>query len=266
MKRQTWLWISAIALTANLAIATPPARANCNDSVGRLEFWQSPMQRHWQQLQQRTDYPWGQARLYGTLLGNRITLTTDFDRLPGAQKQQVLNLLLSPDWQQIITPQEQQAGIERGTIGALPYSVYASDGRLVSAVYDGCTRMTLLTERARYSWYFNSIGRTLPANLNPEALRNAGTPSWRVVNSSISPEAERSVRLGFWKAVGYEQAAKGYWIAWVPEGRYFEINVPAGNDARQLPFWNVAPREYNYRALDSDGTFVRDAGFNSRGG
>ncbi len=266
LKRQSLFWISVIALSANLAIATPPAMANCNYYVGQLTFWQPPMQRHWEQLQQRSDYPWGQARPYGTLSGDRITLTADFDRLPGAQKQEVLNLLLNPDWQQIITPQEQQAGIEQNTIGALPYQVYASDGRLISALYDGCTRMTLLTERARYSWYFNSIGRTLPVGLNPEALRNAGNPSWRQVESSISAAAERSVRLQFWNAVGYNQAAQGYWIAWVPEGRYFEINVPSGNDALQLPFWKVAPRDYNYRVIDSDGTFVRDANFNSRGG
>jgi hypothetical protein len=252
--------------SSHLTIATPPARANCNDSVGRVEFWQSPMQRHWQQLQQRTDYPWGQARPYGQLSGDRITLTADFDRLNGTQKQQVLNLLLNPDWQQIITPQEQQAGLEQGTIGALPYSVYGSDGRLVSAVYDGCTRMTILSERARFSWYYNSIGRSLPTNLNPDALRNAGTPTWRVVQRPISAQAERSVRLRFWNAIGYNQAIDGFWIAWVPEGGYFEINVPPGNDARQLPFWNVAPREYNYRVISTDGTFIRDANFNSRGG
>ena len=260
------LWSGTTAIALSLMIAAPPALANCNDYVGRIEYWQSPMQRHWQQLQQRTNYPWGQARPYGAISGNRINLTADFDRLNGAQKQQVLSLLLNPDWGQIVTPEEQQAGIEQGTIGALPYAVYASDGRLVSAVYDGCTRMTMLTERARYSWYYNSIGRSLPNNLNREALRNAGQPTWRQVNRMISATAERSIRTRFWNAVGHNQAANGFWIAWVPEGGYFEINVPPGNDARQLRFWSVAPREYNYRVISTDGTFVRDANFNSHGG
>jgi hypothetical protein len=260
------LWSGTTAIALSLMIAAPPALANCNDYVGRVEYWQSPMQRHWQQLQQRTSYPWGQARPYGEISGDRINLTADFDRLNGAQKQQVLSLLLNPDWQQIVTLEEQQAGIEQGTIGALPYAVYASDGRLVSAVYDGCTRTTMLTERARYSWYYNSIGRSLPANLNPEALRNAGRPSWRQIGRVISATAERSMRTRFWNSVGYHQAANGFWIAWVPESGYFEINVPPGNDARQLPFWRVAPREYNYRVISTDGSYVTEGNFNSRGG
>ncbi|MBD2517067.1 hypothetical protein H6G93_19010 [Nostoc sp. FACHB-973] len=48
-----------------------------------------------------------------------------------------------------------------GAEGGL-HSVYASDGRLLSAVYDACTRFDMLTEKARYSWYYNSIGRSLP--------------------------------------------------------------------------------------------------------
>ncbi|WP_088889996.1 phosphoribosylaminoimidazolesuccinocarboxamide synthase [Leptolyngbya ohadii] len=257
--------IATVALAAHWTIATPPAQANCSDWVGRVEYWQSPMQQHWQQLQQQIHYPWGQARPYGQFLRDRITLTADFDRLTGTQKQQVLTLLLNPDWQQIITPQEQQAGLEQGTIGAIPYPIYASDGRLISGVYDGCTRMTLLTERSRYSWYYNSIGRTLPNNLNREALRNVGTPAWRIVQVPISAAAERRVRAQFWNAIGYRQADQGYWIAWVPEGGYFEINVPSGDDAEQLSFWRIAPREYRYRVVGSDGTLIREVNFNRQG-
>ena len=80
-----------------------PALANCSDPVGRREYWQGPMQRHWQQLQQLTTYPWGQARPYGTLTGDRITLTDAFEQLRGPQKQQVLDALLNADWSKIIT-------------------------------------------------------------------------------------------------------------------------------------------------------------------
>src|SRR3712207_2399146 len=96
VKRITLLGLGAIALTATLTIAIPPAVANCLDPVGQDEFWQPPLQRHWQQLQQRMEYPWGKARPYGQLSKDRITFAAAFDQLTGAQKQQVLSLLLNP--------------------------------------------------------------------------------------------------------------------------------------------------------------------------
>jgi len=263
------LWSGTTAAALSLMIAVPPALAICGQTPGRLEYWQAPMQQHWQQLQQRTNYPWGQARPYGTISGTRITLTADFDRLNGTQKHEVLNLLDGDYeyWDEVFTDEMVQTGIEQGTIGPMPYEVYASDGRLITGVYDGCTRVRTLTEQARYGFYYNTMSRILPEGSypNPEALRNAGRPGWRQVNRPISATAERNVRLRFWNAVGYSQAG-ALWIAWVPEHGYFEINVPSGNDASLQRFWRVAPREYNYRVVARDGSFVRDANFNSRGG
>jgi len=259
MLNRNLLWLGSIAIAVNLIALTPPALANCSDFVGSVEVWQTPMQRHFQQLQQR-EYSWGQARPYGTLSGRRVTLTADFDRLTGAQKQQVLNLLLNTP---IFTPEELQAAAENGGMGVgaqSPYEVYASDGRIVSAAYDGCTRFTILTERARYSWYYNSIGRSLPTNFDREGLRNAGQPSWRRVQVSIPAAQERNVRQRFWNRMGYSQT--DLWIAWVPEQGYFEINVPRGYDVDRLrQFWSVAPRQYRYLVVDTDGTSVMDANF-----
>jgi hypothetical protein len=251
---------TTIATTSSLMI-TPSVLANCAGSVGDVATWQAPLQRHWQALQQQTDYPWGQARPYDTIVGDRITFTPDFERLNGPQKQQGLDLLLNPDWSKIITPAEQEAASGPGGFGfgfgPLPHSIYASDGRLLSAAYDGCTRFTTLTEQARYSWYYNSIGRILPTNSDPEALRNAGRPAWRQVRFSIAAAQERNVRLRFWRTVGYNRVAQGFWIAWVPEQGHFEVNVPPGYDIRQLRrFREAAPSQYRYVVVTTEGTRI----------
>ncbi|HEY9639062.1 MAG TPA: hypothetical protein V6C57_01185 [Coleofasciculaceae cyanobacterium] len=234
------LWLAPIAAIQLLA-ATFPAQANCPGSVQPVEAVQPQVQARWDELQRLATYPWGTARVYDRLQGDRITLAASFDQLRDAQKQEVLNLL---------------------RLGNYPHSVYASDGRLLSAVYDACTRFDMLTERARYSWYYNSIGRWLPTDLPREALRNAGHPFWRQVQVSISESQEQAIRNLFWNKMGYSQADSGMWIAWVPEQGYFEINVPNGYDVQQLAeFWGVAPHAYRYVVLSTDGTWLMDANF-----
>lgn len=251
-------WLVPVAASVHLAVAIAPAQANCAMSVGSAEPYQLVMQRRWRELQQAPTYPWGQVRPYSTFVGERMTLTPAFEQLMGSQKQQVITTLLTtPPFDQL-TPAEQEAMQQVG--GPPPYRVYASDGRLVSAPYDGCTRPTLLTERDRYSWYFNSQGRDAPPDLTPDGLRNAGRPSWRVVRVPITAEQERHTRLRFWQAVGWN--ATNWWIAWVPETGYFELNVPVGYNPAQLErFWRVAPRQQRYVVVANDGTVLQERRF-----
>lgn len=248
-------WLLPATVLFNLSVAIAPANANCAMGVGSAEPFQLVMERVWRELQQQPTYPWGNARPYGTFVGNRITLTPAFEPLTGAQKQQVVETVLTtPPFEQL-TPAERDA--MQQVAGPPPYQVYASDGRLVSAPYDGCTRPTLLTERDRYGWYFNSQNRGAPADLTPDGLRNAGRPSWRVVRVPISAEQERSTRLRFWNAVGWN--ATDWWIAWVPETGYFELNVPVGYSPTQLErFWQVAPRQQRYVVVANDGTVLQE--------
>lgn len=239
------LWMLSLATSLSLGAATLPASANCPGSLIPLEESQALIQPRWDALQQMETYPWGTARVYGQLEGDRITLTPAFDQLQDGNKLTALEML---------------------DLGITPYRVYASDGRLLSAAYDGCTRFHMVTERQRYSWYFLAMGRSLPFDLPREELRNAGRPGWRDVRVEISPAREREIRLSFWSRMGYDQADEGMWIAWVPEHGYFEINVPVGYDVDQLSrFWSVAPREYRYLVLDSQGTIVMDATFDTEG-
>jgi len=235
-----------------------PVLANCADSVGSLAYFQPAMERLWQQLQAETAYPWGTARPYGELEGDRIMLTSAFDDLTGQQKQQVLDVLLSGYGEEnlysLLTPEER----ERPGAGALsPYRVFTHDGKLVYSPYDGCTPVRMLTEHDRYRYYYNRLPNDPSTNQSAsiEDLRNAGTPFWRNVQVSISAMDERALRQRFWETVGYDKANQSWWIAWVPETGHFEINVPENYDTADLQrFWQVAPERYRYTVMSANGT------------
>ncbi|MEO0759904.1 MAG: phosphoribosylaminoimidazolesuccinocarboxamide synthase [Cyanobacteria bacterium J06648_16] len=233
-------------------VAVAPAIANCAGTVGSYEWHQPVLAEHFQQIQARETYPWGTARVYDRLEDRRILLTDAFETLDGPDKRSAIATLLNFDFQDYLTPEEYEQKFTEPGIGPSPYPVVASDGRLVSAAYDGCTRFTLLTERDRFSWYYNDQGRGQPYNLPDELLRNVGA-EWRVNNFPITAAAERSVRLGFWNSVGYEN--RDWWIAWVPEHGYFEVNVPENfDDDRLQRYWQVADRDYRYVVVRADGT------------
>ena len=246
-------------IVLNLALMAPPALANCSDMIGRLEYFQPAMERLFQQLQDRTDYPWGTSRPYGTWNGDRITLTPEFDTLDGTQKRQVIQLLRlgygeNPALHDLLTPEEW----ERPGIGALsPYKVFGDDGRLIHTAYDGCTPVQMLTERDRFEYYYNALPWEPDTDQRArfEDLYNGGEPFWRTLNFPLAATEERSLRIRFWETVGYDKANQDWWIAWVPEHGYFEINVPTPYDAGVLDtFWQVAPEQYRYAVLASDGT------------
>jgi hypothetical protein len=199
---------------------------------------------------------------YGQLQGHRITLTSEFETLTYDQKLQVLDKLrlgygqraeadLPANWQQLLTPIERQWIAEHpdAWVGAIaPFSVVASDGRIVSAPYDGCTRFHLLTEKERFSWYYNrEFWQAATAGKLPSAIRNVGVLPHRQARFPIDSSSEQEVRLLFWRQIGYRNESQGWWIAWVPEQGYFEINTPSTVDQALLErFLAIAPKRYRY--------------------
>lgn len=169
---QFWSSVTAVSLTFALAdgFRTTPAFANCAEVLAPIEQMQPVMERQWQQLQQQTTYPWGKLRPFETLKGDRVTLTPDFDRLTGPQKQQVIRAVFAYS----LTPEEQQS--LQGAIGIGPYEIYASDGRLIYKA-SACHDFTTLTEKARYSYYYNFAGFPATRSELETELRNAGRPS-----------------------------------------------------------------------------------------
>lgn len=247
--------LNCILISTLLSLALPirPVQANCNEIWNSLTVVQPLMERIWQKLQQEPEYPWGKARPYGDISGEEIVLTKEFDRLTGAEKKQVLDLLrLSKFPSELYTPEEIAAISAKlqaenpSSTGQLyfgfmtPYKVFGSDGRLISYPYSACDRLTTLTEYARYQ--LSRSFRELPP---------------RQIRFPLSPQKEKSVRLKFWNAVGYKQPDL-QWISWVPERGHFEIDVTnqgrSGYKRRLQKFWRVAPRNYRYVVVDADGT------------
>jgi hypothetical protein len=251
-----WLW--GTGLIGWLIAA--PAGANCSDPVAALEWYEPVMIEHFQQLQSQSSYPWGNARILDRLEGPQIFLTDAFESLSGPQKTQALTTVIQASFRTYLTAEEFAQKFSEPGYGDSPYQAIASDGRLLSAAYDGCTRFNLLTEMDRFSWYYNNQGRYLPENLSQSDLRNVGQPSWRKVNFPIAANAEQAVRLGFWRSVGY--ASANWWIAWVPEQGYFEVNVPENFDYQRLQrYWQVADRSYRYVVVRADGTRLGEKRF-----
>ncbi len=234
-------------------LITKQAEANCADSVASLEVSQPAIQRIWQQLQQRKNYPWGKVRPYQKLAGYNITLSPEFDTLSGSQKSEVLNLLrldYNNNYFEFLTPEEQEKALKGITpgIGAIPpHQVFTSDDRLISTTYDGCTRLYLFTEYNRYQLSFYGRGKLTRINRFP-----------------LDDKQEKTIKKLFWNTVGYRQNDL-QWIAWVPETGYFEINVfnNAKNRYQQRlqRFWNVAPRQYRYVVVAEDGTKLLERNF-----
>ncbi|MHC5717786.1 hypothetical protein [Nostoc sp.] len=210
------------------------------------------MQRRWQDLQQQKIYPWGETRPYDKLSGTSITLTPAFLQLSPEQKQQVITEVFAYK----VTPEESsKAG---GYVGAYaPHLVYASDGRIVFDPYDGCHPLTLFTEKERYSWYFyKGVLNSNQSKIEQES-RNVGAAPGRKVRFPITATQEKKIRLLFWKTIGYKQINNEWWIAWVPEHGYFEINLKRDYDKQLLhKFLQIAPRQYRYVLVATDGTLL----------
>ncbi|NJM99399.1 MAG: hypothetical protein HC800_21695 [Phormidesmis sp. RL_2_1] len=225
------------------AILARPAAANCAGGPPIEPINQAALERL-NRIRDDRSYFFGQEMI-DSVEGNVVILTAAFDAFTGPDKQQILRQL---------------------ELEGSSYLVRAADGRLLSAQYDPCTtRVPLLTERDRFGWYLNRSPVNLPYAQLGEALRNAGNPSWRRVTTSISPTTERQIRLQFWQRVGYTQYNQGWWIAWVPEGGYFEITVVRADDlALANRFIENASQDYNYVVLASDGTRLADTRY-SRG-
>jgi hypothetical protein len=236
-----------------------PASANCADSIGSLAFAQPIMARYWQEITSQSTFPWGKDNPFTALKEDQIWLSPVFESMNGPDKLKVLDYLYlfhrEKNWYSLVLKymSESELEVRLHEVGALhPYSVYASDGRLIAAAYDGCTRNILLTERDRYQWYLNRFVAT------GEALYNAGHPAWRNVKFPLQPSKEKALRQTFWKKVGYHQANQGWWIAWVPEQGYFEINLPNNKSLPELKqrFLKQAPQNFRYVIVDHAGNVL----------
>lgn len=205
----------------------------CDEKILDQSLLQPAMQRYFTKLSRSR---WEGVKPFGRLEGQRIYMSPAFDRLDSQQKKNVLSLLLLDygEYKPLIQlmPSRNRQRLARLGGAMSPYQVYTHDGRLVSIPYNGCKRMTLLTEYERSKMGF--LGLNQP----------------RVQRYPMSRWQEEQVKKIFWQQVGYQRAGD-YWIAWVPESGHFEIDVPSLNHGQVLQgFLRSAPRFYRYVVVD----------------
>jgi hypothetical protein len=205
----------------------------CEEKLLQQSVLQPAMSSYFKKLRQAR---WEGIQPFDHIEGQRIYLTSAFDRLSAPQKKHILSLLLLEygEYKPLVKllPSVNRLRLERSGGTMSPYEVYTADGRLVSLPYNACNRMTLLTEHDR------------------SRLASLGFRSKRVQRYPMSRWQQERVKKLFWQAIGYERAGD-YWISWVPEIGRFEIDVPSLNHNTVLDdFWQVAPDYYRYVVLD----------------
>lgn len=219
---------------ASLLVLLLAAQAQgCEDQILDQNLLQPAMHQYFNKLRR---VRWEGVQPFDRLEDERIYMSPDFDTLSAEKKRHLLSLLLlnygeyKPLLQ--LLPAAYVERLER-TQGAMsPYEVYTADGRLISMPYNGCNRMTALTEQERTRLSFLGFRKT------------------RQQRYPMSRWQQEQVKKAFWQAVGYQQANQ-YWISWVPETGRFEIDVPSLNHNRRLsPFWKNAPDYYRYQVVD----------------
>lgn len=224
MRHPIFLPLAGLLLSA----LTAPVQA-CDQPLIEPTLLQPAMQRYFGELARTR---WEGGHPFGHIDGARIYMSHDFDALAENRKRQLLSLLLLDygayrpllSW---LSP-ETRAQIARSG-GAMPaYEVYSADGRLISMPYNGCHRMTFLTEYERARSGF------------------LGVRYKRIQRFPMSAWQQEQIKKLFWDQIGYKRAGD-FWIAWVPESGHFEIDVPDERFARVLDaFWLIAPAYYRY--------------------
>jgi len=221
-----------IYLTLLLGLFTGPALA-CEEQLLDDRLLQPAMQAYLEKLKSTS---WEGIQPFGRLENDAIYLTPEFESLTASQKRHILSLLLLEygDYKALLTLMSaevrRQLLLNQGAM--LPYIVYSADGRVISIPYNACNRLTVLTEYERSRLGFLGI----------QVTRSQRYP--------MSRWQQEQVKKLFWNALGYDRAGD-YWIAWVPERGYFEVNVPAtGHQELLSRFWAVAPNYYRYVVVE----------------
>lgn len=221
------------------------ADANCNEPMPPIWVAEAAMSKLMRTI------PDSKRCLYVSNSDSAIHLTGKFDTMTGAEKAKVLEELPLQRWPRDILSEkeievatgivldelvarqqmknfiagrcrlspEQEARIRNE---AAPYAIAGyinpmvvmdSSYRVVSAPYNGCERMMMLTEYDHHQ--FASMGRT----------------DERTIRYDLEPEKQSKMRKLFWNSVA---ANKGHflWFAWVPETGVFEINIIGGSEKK----------------------------------
>lgn len=162
-----------------------------------------------------------------------VTTTPAFDDLPPKRRAALLSDAAFA-YREALTPAEAQDERDQGFLGS-PISVHDALGR-PTYIYTACFGdFLLLTEHQRYLTGFSIW------SVNQRVERHALPPRVKM----------KSVKASFHRVMSWKPA---YFIAWVPEGGYFEIDLARPGELTKLrAFWPHAPRGFRYDVLLNDG-------------
>lgn len=231
----SWVWRLSNALWCSLSLSltlsyATAAQAACESQFINHAPLKSAFQQYFEKLKAQK---WEGVEAFSHISYQKIYMKPAFDKLKAEAKRRVLSLLLLDygEYTQLLPLLD--AGSLKSLNGSMfPYAVYTADGRILSAAYNPCNRLITLTEYER------------------SRLPFLGVNIQRVQRFPLSPEIQEDIEKRFWKAVGYDNAGD-YWIEWVPEAGYFEIDVPSRNhNALLQDFWKSVPRAYRYLVVD----------------
>lgn len=209
---------------------TPMAQAACESQFLTTPAMQQAFAQYFAKLKAQK---WEGIYAFDRLQNQKLYMTPHFDKLQAEAKKRILSLLLLDYGEYVQLLPLLPEGTRRSLQGSmLPYTVYTADGRVLSAAYNPCNRLTTLTEYERSRLPFLGI------NIQ------------RVQRFPMGPSMQAYAKKQFWNVLGYEQAGD-YWIEWVPEKGFFEIDVPSRNHSQYLEtFWESMSTAYRYLVVD----------------
>ncbi|MDB5100413.1 MAG: hypothetical protein JWM80_4834 [Cyanobacteria bacterium RYN_339] len=179
------------------------------------------------------------GKFFDRLDGELLYVTPAFEALPGPRQANLAREASQALWTAIPT-----ADVERiiGT-GHVAHSVKVADhlGRWLYVNTPCWGDFTTLTEHQRFV-----------------AMFSFGSDDERGFRTQTHPLPKRidlrAMRRNFGRKVGL---GAGYYLGWVPEGGFFELDVPRASDAKRVKaFLPSAPRGYRYDVRLNDGTLL----------
>lgn len=217
-----------------LALAAP-AHANCAETYIELAAIAPALARGAAALEAGPD-----GTYFDRLEGDKLYVSQAFELLPPQRKAGLVRDASATLWGAI-----PQADRERFMgVGQVAHGVKVVDplGRTLYQHTPCFGSFTTLTEHQRFLAMF-SFGEH-------------DETAWRVQTHPLPKGIDMKALRRRFVAAGAR--GPGFYLGWVPEGGFFEIDLPARAHVRRLAaFWRHAPRGHRYDVRLNDGTLVQ---------
>ena len=222
-----------LALAVLAALLPAPAFANCAETTIDLQVVAPWITSAVAKLKAGPD-----GACFDRLAGSDLYLTAAFERLSPARKKALIDDAEKLFWREI----PEKVGDQQRDSGAIALPVRFVDalGRELYVTTPCFGDFLQLTEHQRYLAMF-SFGES-----NETTYRKQVHPLPKGLSL-------KQVRGRFHGVMSWKPA---YYITWVPEGGFFEIDLPKDERRKLAAFWPKAPRGYRYDVRTNDGTLL----------